>query len=218
MRSSLTIYQRERRVIVVGAAISCIGLLAARGIPVWHTWVATQRIAAEDATLALRRGHSLVRGLPVILDTLMRRNDRYIGLAPSLIAGQSPSEASAALLSLISGAGATAGIRIGALRVRVDTTKGKVFPRLIVSGDAQGDIRGLVAFLASLERGPTLLLVKHLVVVQGQPAAPSDRPEALRIEFVIEGLGVPRKRTGSQELLGSARPRENLQPPIGTRR
>jgi hypothetical protein len=54
--------------------------------------------------------------------------------------------------------------------------------------DVTGDIRGVMAMLASLERGPTLLAVRSLSISQPDLTAGDDRVEALHVEIDVEGL------------------------------
>jgi hypothetical protein len=98
----------------------------------------------------------------------------------------------AALASVVSGAAVIAGLELGAISIRLDTTRTNVFSRPSVRGDARGDITGLTRFLAALERGPTMLVIRQLAVTQPEPGAAGDRPETLRIEFTIEGIALER--------------------------
>jgi hypothetical protein len=42
--------------------------------------------------------------------------------------------------------------------------------------------------LRSIERGPELISIRELSLNQPEPGAPDDKPEALQLEIVIQGL------------------------------
>jgi hypothetical protein len=102
--------------------------------------------------------------------------------------GDSPAAGGAALAALVSSAATHAEITMGALDIRADTmARGPILP-VRVHARATGDIHGLAALLATLERGPTRLVVRALTVQSADPAAAPDRPEVLHAEFVVEGV------------------------------
>jgi hypothetical protein len=179
---------RDRRALAVG--VISIGSLVtlSRGLPAWRGW---QQAAQEDVTAAttdLARAHSLLSMSSAIDDSLAARNDRFLALAPALLGGESPAAAGATLAGLVSGAAATSGVRLGAVQIRPDTVSSDTFTRISVRADATGDISGVTKMLTTLERGPTLLAIRALSIDQSEPAATSDRMEALRVTIVVEGL------------------------------
>lgn len=179
---------RDRRALLVGVA--SVGFLVAvsRGLPAWRSWRESAYEEATAATTDLARARSLLSVSRAIGDSLDARNDRFLSLAPALLGGESPAAAGATLAGIVSGAAATAGVRIGAVQIRPDTMSSSTFTRVSVRADATGDIAGVSKMLATLERGPTLLAIRSLSIDQSEPAATSDRMEALRISFAVEGL------------------------------
>jgi hypothetical protein len=131
----------------------------------------------------------------VLRDSLVASNQRYLALAPSILTGTSAGAVGATLASMVSGAATAAGLEVGAMSIRLDTTRTNVFSRPSVRGDARGDIAGLTRFLTAVEGGPTILVIRQLAVSQPEPGAPGDRPESLRIEFTIEGIALEREVT-----------------------
>jgi len=179
---------REHRVLVAGAVAICLMVGTTKGLPAWRRWHAQTAASAEESTAALARASAAVAGRRVLRDTLRSRRDRLVALAPMLLAGDSPAAAAASLAGVLSDAAADAGVQLGAVQLRTDTAHAGVFTRVSVRANATGDVRGITELLQVVERGPTLLKVRELAITQPEPAAGADRPEALRLEIVVEGL------------------------------
>jgi hypothetical protein len=180
--------QRDRRALLVGAITVFTMMALSRGLPAWSAW---QRRVREDARVS-RAGAERARALlgihGAIEDSLAARDERFVALAPKLLGGESPTAAGATLAGLVSGAAAGAGVRLGAVEIRPDTAGPGAFTRVAVRADATGDIRGVTKMLAALERGPTLLAIRSFSIDQPEPAAASDRMEALHVTLEVEGL------------------------------
>jgi len=159
-----------------------------KGLPAWRAWERDARASAAELTTEASRAERAAAARGSLLDTLKAREARLVALAPALLPGNSPATAGAALAGLISDAAIDAGVRLGAVQVRPDSTSGGFFTRVAVRGDGVGDVRGIAELLARIERDPALLAVREFAITQPEPAAGSDRPEALRLEFVVEGL------------------------------
>jgi hypothetical protein len=188
----LVITPRDRRAVLIGAGvIGSLGLLA-RGVPAWRTWVSDARAGVAEQQRAVSDADGLVAHAREVRDTLAARNARYVALAPALVAGRTPAEASATLASIVSTAASGAGVKLGTVQLRPvgDTGARRTFVRVGVHADMIGDVAGLTTLLASLERGPVRLRVREITVTQPDAAAPGDRVEALRIELTIEGLAL----------------------------
>ena len=218
---SLGLTRRDRRTALVGAGIVA-GLVAlAKGMPVWRAWDAEVRASAAELVAESARAERSVRALPVVRDSLIARNARYLALAELIVPGDGPTSAAGELATFVSGAATASDLTVGALQVRVDTTALEVegrtvgsplapaFARVSVQGDLTGDVLGLTYFLSEIEDGPFLLSIRELAVSQPEPAAPADRPEMLRVQFVVEGIALrgganaasrePREEGGAEE-------------------
>ena len=127
-----------------------------------------------------------------------------------MVPGDGPTSAAGELATFVSGTATAADVAVGALQVQVDTAErggaggdaGSPFARVSVQGDLTGDVHGLTYFLSEIEGGLFLLSVRELAITQPEPAAPSDRPETLRAQFVVEGIAL---RGGAD---GASRERE----------
>ena len=183
---------RDRRALWLGGAVIAASLVGARGVP---ALIRAERDAIEAARATQAeavRARSSVGSAEVVRDSLRARNARYLALAPLLLDGDTPAGAAAALSAVVSLAAGASGVRMGSVQLRLDSAGGKAFTRVAVRTDVTGDIEGITGMLAALERGPELLLIRELAITQSDPAAGDDRPEALRMELVVEGLTLRR--------------------------
>jgi Type II secretion system (T2SS), protein M subtype b len=194
----LALSTRDRRTLLGGLSVIGALVVLARGVPAWRGWVRDVKAAAEEQSQAAADADALIAQARAERDTLARRNARYLALAPALVAGNTFAEASATLASFVSGAASGAGVKLGAVQLRpvADTVARRAFVRVGVHADVIGDIEGITALLATLERGPTRLRVRGITVTQADAAAPSDRVEALHADFTVEGLALAHSGRG----------------------
>jgi hypothetical protein len=179
---------RERRVVLAGAATVFALIAGTRGIPAWLAWKEERFESAVELVAKAARAQTHVRDLEATLDTLERRRSRFEALAPVLVGVGSPTAGAGALASLVSGAAQAAGVQLGSIQVRTDTASARTMKRVSIRANVVGDVRGITALLLAIEQGPALLAVRELSITQPDPAAPDDRPEALQMELVVEGL------------------------------
>lgn len=187
---SLRHARREQRALAMGGAIVLALAVLGRGLPALIRWDGQSRVATRDVREQSARADQLITKAVAVRDSATMRGRQLIALAPLLLDGGSSSTASATLAGLVSGAAAKANVRLGSLRLAVDTSAHGVFARISVRGDGTGDVRGVSMLFSELERGPTLLAVRELSISQPDPTAPSDQIETLRVEFIVEGLSL----------------------------
>lgn len=191
MTSRSRIARRDVRALALGSLILTVALLV-KGVPAWHAWTTSSRAAAELALSQLADAQSAIIARPAVRDSLSARLARYDSLASGLLRADNPGTAAADLGAVVAQAARTAGLQLGSIAVRADTgegtnTRGRL-SRPVARGDARGDVSGLMQFLLLIELGPPLMNVRSLTVTQAEPGAPSNRPENLRLEFVVEGF------------------------------
>lgn len=184
---------RDRRALAAGAAVVLLLLLAGRGLPAWRRWDAAVRASAAEMAAEAARAERTARLLPATLDSLEARRARLVALGSALLDGGSPAASAAALASLLSGAGARAGVQIGSVQVRPDTASAGTFLRVYARADGTGDLGAITRMLALLEGAPELLAVRELSITQTNPGGPAEQPEALRLELAVEGLAMARE-------------------------
>lgn len=179
---------RDRKVLAIGAGACLMLAIGGRGVPSLVRWTLESRASAAQLVGESSRAAGSVAHAGATRDSLVARNQRYLALAPRLLDGETAAGAGGTLASIVSGAAAMSSVRLGSVQIRTDSAKAGVFTRVSVRADLTGDIRGLAAMLAMLEKGPPLLAVRELSITQPETAIADDRAEALRAELVVEGL------------------------------
>jgi hypothetical protein len=207
MTGATRLGRRDVRALIIGGTI-LVTALAARGVPAWRAWTASSRASADLALAELDAARTAIALLPTVRDSLAARRALFASLGPSLLLAANPGTAAADLGSAVASAARTAGLSIGNVSVRGDTSTAQAYARPSARGDARGDIAGLVQFLLSIELGPPHMAVRQLTVTQPEPGAPAARPEELRIEFVVEALA-PTRRTPTSRVARIAPPARN---------
>ena len=168
-------------------------LAAGRGLPRWQAWISDGRQEAAEAGARVAQLRAVMERRDSTAASLSAQRHRFLSLAPRIFTGGSAATVGASLLAWVSGVADLSELRIGALQTTADSVSEQGFLRVTVRGDATGDVQGLTRFLGTLERGPTLVIVKDLAVEQPAPGAGPQEREALRIQFRMDGIGFPRK-------------------------
>jgi hypothetical protein len=191
MRISLGMTRRDLRALVVGVTLmsSIVGL--GKGIPALRDWEASERASATEAAGQL----AVARRVAATGERIRARGARVAAESAasdsSLLRGASPAEAAGTLALQLGDMAEDAGAVLGPMSVRADSVFVNGFASVAVRLGVTADIEALVGLLNSVEGGESLLAVKELTVTQGDPAAPSNRPEALRVEMVVQALVRP---------------------------
>jgi hypothetical protein len=180
--------RRDRRILVFGFMTVMPLLVIARGFPAWRRWDLASRESAAARLQQAAHARTIIGRARVTHDSLAARQQRFMTLAPLLLRGDTPAMAAAALVSLISTTAMGSSVRLGPVQVRPDTSTRGVFSRVAVHAEITGDVRGVSAFLSTLEQGPTLLAVRELTISQMEPGGAPERAEALHVQLVAEAL------------------------------
>ncbi len=181
---------RERRAVLGGAAVVVVAMLGLRGAPRFVRAVEVRRARAEQAVLALARAREALAEQPVARDSLAVRAARLVALAPRLFGGRSPAEAGAEVTSFTSGRGAARGVRILRQDVATDSATAP-FLRVRLRLEAEGDVTGLMQWLADLEEGEKLIALSRLTISAPEPGAGVQQMERMRAEVTLVGWSAP---------------------------
>ncbi len=177
---------RDRRALALGGAITLAAWMAVRGGP----WIAGEIGLMHERARAAQRGLASARATldqePLLRDSLATRAQRLVRWAPRLFAGGTASEAHADLSGWLTGLAAARHVRLGRLDVGGDSSA-SVFTQLTVRVEAEGDVRGIVGWLAALEGGEKLVRVTALRVSAPAATDPAARTERLRVEVTLLG-------------------------------
>ncbi|MGH7675051.1 MAG: type II secretion system protein GspM, partial [Gemmatimonadales bacterium] len=159
-------------------------------------WSVRSVVALRTRTLerleTAARARDALAAAPALRDSLTRALGAVVALAPRLVDGRSPAEASASLSALLSMAASRHQVRLVRLDPLPDSAAG-AFRRVAVHAELEGDVRGLTRFLQAIEMGDPLLTIPMLAVQAPDPLGRSAGPEALRAEVNVEGFFLPRE-------------------------
>jgi hypothetical protein len=195
MTSISALSQRDRRTLAAGAIIVSLLFLFARGLPALKRWELDQVSKASAAA----NGLSLLRvaraSFTTLRDTVAARRKRVAALDSTLLSGASTSELAAALASRLGEIADDNAVKVTALQLRPDTIVSAGLARVEVRLTGITDVAGLAGLIRAVEGQETPLVVKDLTVSQPEPAGSDSKPEALRIDVLIAGLGSIRSRS-----------------------
>jgi hypothetical protein len=107
-----------------------------------------------------------------------------------LIKGASPAAAAAALASSVGDVADENSFKVTSLQLRSDSAATAGLARVYVRLTGVADVTGLAGFLRSIEGSATPMAVRDLTVSQPEPAGSDAKPEMLRIDLLVESIGV----------------------------
>jgi hypothetical protein len=184
---------RDQRTLVVGICIVFTLFAVARGVPAGRQWERAQRMHAQEATEQLASMRAGAKLLPSFRDSLQARARRLSTLDSLLLTGRSVADAAASLASTLEELATEDGLKIAAVQIRPDTLIVRSLAHVAVRITGTSDVTGLATFLHDVEDSERTLVVRELSVSQPDPVAPESKPEALRVELLVEGLALIQK-------------------------
>ena len=181
---------RDRRALLLGGAAVAAALLALRVLP----WVARSALASQREltarTALLAESRAIFASEPALTDSVAVLKAQVLALAPKLLGGSTPGEASARLLGLVNLAASRHGVRVERLDQAADTV-GAIgagrFRRAVVRAELETDAMGLAGLLDALQSDPALMVLRRLNVLATDPSSAESLPEVLRVEVEVEG-------------------------------
>ncbi len=191
-RGCASLAPRERRVIIAGGSVVLAAVLALRIAPGVARAMELRRARAEQSVSALARAREALDEQPVARESLGVRAARLVSLAPRLFGGSTAAEAGAEVTSFTSGRAAMRGVRIVRQDVATDSTAAP-FLMVRLRLEAEGDVTGIVQWLADLEEGDKLVAVDRLTISAAEPGATTAQPERLRAELSLVGWSTPER-------------------------
>jgi len=183
---------RDRRALIVGGVAVVAALILLRAAPWTVRQVLALRARATDMAVTLARARKVIEEVPAVRDSLAPALSAIVALGPKVLDGRSRADAEAALADLVTFTAQRQRLRIVRLDPVADTGD-RVFGRVAVHAELEGDVAGLTRFLQSVETGEPVLTVPALTVQALEPDARPGVPERLRIEAVVSGLYLPRE-------------------------
>jgi Type II secretion system (T2SS), protein M subtype b len=184
--------RRDRRALWIGVAIVVPVAVLIRVLPWGVRGVEAWRSHVRATSQTWARARALLATEPAIRDSLERALSQVVALAPKLVDGGTPAEASASLASLITLAASRRGLRVVRIDPLPDSAAG-AFDRVTIHAELEGDLHGVVTLLAALETGEPLLTVPQLSVDAPAPGATRAAPEVLDVAVTVAGYALRRK-------------------------
>lgn len=184
--------RRDRRTLIAGAVTIATLIGIARGGPAVRTWRLDQLDQARAAAVEVATLRANETALPALRESVSVRRARLARLDSSLLTAPSPAGIGAELASAVEQLADENSIKVLQLQLRSDSVAIGGLARAEVRLSAIGDVAGLAEFLAAAEGGATPLVVRELGVSQPDPAASDSKPEALRVDVLVAGIGAVR--------------------------
>ncbi|MDR0786907.1 MAG: hypothetical protein LBG44_03475 [Gemmatimonadota bacterium] len=181
---------RERLMLTLGAAVIAFLLVFVKGIPALLVWQSEQVAEVREAVLQAARAEEGVQALAALRDSLEQRHHQLAEQNASLLREETISSAAGALTTHLSRMAARSSIQLDGLQIRSDSVWTGTHARVAVRAGATGDVRAITRFLADLEAGRPLVVVREFSISQPMPAAAPYEPETLRLELLVEALAL----------------------------
>ena len=184
---------RDRRALVIGAAIIGVAILVLRGLPSGAHRLAELRRTAIERQATLARARSVLAGRLAARDSFEHVVAGIVGLAPHLLDGRTAPDAQASLSGLVSLAAGRHGVRVLRLDpVTVTDTASTAFGEVTVHAQLESDISGILKLIRALETADPVLTITSVDISAPSPAAGPKQPETLHGELIVAGYYLPR--------------------------
>lgn len=186
---------RDRRALLMGGLVVAAAVLGLRVLP-WGVKRATaaHALLSERAVLLARTRDELA-SLPKLRDSAAVLTQALVALAPQVLSGSTPVEAAADLSGRMGLAASRAPARVDRVDPMPDSTGAGRLGRVRIHALFETDVRGIIAFLRSIDAGEEVLMLDELRIVALDPGAPDRGPEILKVEVTISGWFIKARET-----------------------
>ena len=184
---------RDRRALVVGAAILCAAILVLRGVPSGAHRLADLRRTVLERQATLARARSVLAGRLAERDSFEHVVAGIVGLAPHLLDGRTAPDAQASLSGLVSLAAGRHAVRVLRLDpVNVADTTSPAFSEVSVHAEVESNISGVLKLIRALETADPVLTITSVQISAPNTTAGPKQPETLHGELTVAGYYLPR--------------------------
>lgn len=213
--TGLALSPRDRRTLLAGLASVGAILTLGRGLPAVRAWQSARLSSAADAQRTLMLEEQGAASFPQMRDSLAVRVRTADSLRARLLGGLTVEAAASALARVVERAAEAQGMDVENVTFLADSAVRLGLTRVTARITAQGDLDGLMNFLNVVESHRALLSVRSLFVSQPDPAAPTSRADALRVEIAVVAMAAIPASTKHAEtsLATSVAPPSLLAPP-----
>lgn len=184
---------RDRRGLVIGAAIVGVAILVLRGLPSGAHRLAELRRSAIERRATLERARSVLAGRLAARDSFEHVVAGIVGFAPHVLDGRTAPDAQASLSGLVSLAAGRHAVRVLRLDpVNVPDTTSSAFSEVRVHAEVESDISGILKLIRALETADPVITIRSVDISAPNTAAWLKQPEALHGELTVAGYYLPR--------------------------
>jgi len=128
-----------------------------------------------------------IRAMPALEDSARRLAAALPALAPRLLTGSTATEATTDLGARLRAAAEAHRVRVDVVTPMGDSARAGDLARVRVRIAAEGDTKGLLGWIAAIERSSVVLGSGEMRLVAAQPASPRSAPEVIRAEGTVWG-------------------------------
>lgn len=191
-----TLSARERRTVIVGAAVVGAGLFFVWGVRPYRAALTEARDALATETAALARERAAVASAQQNPRLMQATDSAMRALRPRLFEGKDNVMASADLASYLGDAARRTRVWMQDAATRPAIAGPDGTRALRVEIRAESDLLGTLMFLQSLERGDKLVRVDRLDLVRSERSRDTES-EAIAITATISGFAIGDSTTAS---------------------
>jgi hypothetical protein len=178
---------RDRRALILGGIVIAAAVLGLRVVPAGIRRATAAHALLRERAGLLARTRAELASLPGLRDSAAVLTRALVALAPQVLSGSTPAEASADLSGRMNLAASRAPARVDRLDPLADSSGAGRLGRARVRAALQTDVRGLVAFIRAIDAGDEVLKLDELRIEAPEPGAPDRGPEVLRVEVTVSG-------------------------------
>ena len=187
---------RDRRALLVGGATVLAAVMASRVAP----WGIGRAVAAEqdlrERASLLARARADLADAPLLRDSAGVLTRAVVGLAPTLLSGDTPVEALADLAGRLTLAASRNQVTLERTDQLADSLAAGRLRRVRVRTALESDIRGVMGFLRAIELGDAVLSIEDVRIVAADPNSGEQVPEILRVEVTVTGWFLAHREKG----------------------
>jgi len=178
---------RDRRALIMGGIAIGGAILGLRVLPWAMRRVADAHAVLRERATLLARTREEMASLPRLRDSAAVLSQALVALAPQVLSGATPAEASADLSGRMNLAASRAQAKVERLDPLPDSSGEGQLGRVRVHAALETDVRGLIALIRAIDGGDEVLKLDELHVEAPDPGAVQRGPEILKVEITVSG-------------------------------
>lgn len=160
-------------------------LVAAKSVVTWWRWTDGVALSIEQTNRTTATDEAIIKAFPARADTIVRTKQELLAASDSFVFAPTVAQATTVTASLIAREAASAGVRLGTIDIRSDSTLHNGVRMTTVEGEASGAFAGAIAFVRELDRGSPFFVRRLTLSPVSAIGAPS---QLMRVRFAVVAL------------------------------